>query len=317
MLDAARRAKTTLYVITAFYVAVGFFVAVPAAVGGDRLSAFLGFLIISGALACAYILRSMLRLTAHVCATTETMGAITDTLERLTGAVESLAEATHESASTRLLDLAAFGRGDPDVLAAARLDRDAYPRLVSTMSDEPPAEAEEVSTPQPSKAGARPDAVAPRPAVGTRPQARSQVHSDAARTGANTEVPDAASKGASASLVTTKNLLDEWKVGLRNGDLVACRAVYAALVDLVEPVALAPLTKQLKMLTEQTEQALRRLFTDCAHRHDIEGMLEIGERILRLLPDRPVAGEFHRLKPLLRLKLETDFPVIPPLRLVH
>jgi hypothetical protein len=298
MLDAARRTKATLYVIAAFYVAIGFFVAIPAAMNGDRLSAFLGFLIISGALACTFILRSILRLADHVCTVSENAADVTDNLERLTKAVASLAAAAHESASMRLVDLAAFGRGDPDLLAAARLDRDAYPRLVTTLDDDP-----QVGEPK-VHAGERPGEE-----VNQGGAARDVLAAGA--------TPAPVPGGAPARMVTTKNLLEEWKSGIRNGDLIACRAVYAALVDLVEPDALTPLTQQLDGLTAQAEQALRRLFTDCARRRDIEGMLEIGERIARLLPDRPAAREFRELRPFLRIKLEAGFPAKPPLRLVH
>lgn len=300
LLDAARRTKTTLYVITSFYVGVGFFVAIPAALSGDRLSAFLGFLIISGALACAFILRGMLRLTAYVCAVGETLGGITKNLERLTDATASLAGTAHEAAATRLLDLSSFGSGDPSVLAAARLDRDAFPRLATALEDTPPPPSP--SSPDPR--GASPE---------EKTETRTAPFTNDDQNGDKTErIPV-----EPQSHVTAKNLLREWKVGVRNGDLVACRAVYAALIDLVDAEALRPLTRQLEFLKEQTEQTLRKLFAECAHRRDIEGMLEIGERIGRLLPDRAVADEFRRLKPILRVQLDLATRTVPPLRLVH
>lgn len=73
MLDDSRETKKTLYVVTAFYVAVGFALLVSSAVTGELLGTFLGFVIISGALAVTALLRAVLRIGLRVSAIEERM----------------------------------------------------------------------------------------------------------------------------------------------------------------------------------------------------------------------------------------------------
>jgi hypothetical protein len=287
ILDAARRTRTTLYVITAVYVGIGFFLAVPAAVSGDRLTAFLGFLIISGALAAAAVVGAVIRLTTRITAGGECFEEIRHRLERIECALEALASPGSEGVDAALVDLASFGKGDPGALVAARLDRDAFPRLVTTMEEQPPASS----------------GMDPRLATDTgwpAPSGSTCVDPDADACEASQQEP-AVRTGPG---LTTKDLLREWRLGLRNADLAACRTVYSTLVGMVAPVDLAPLTAQLGRLADQTEIALREAFSACADRRDCAGMLAVGRDIVRLLHDRPVAAEFRRIEPYLVRQLK-------------
>lgn len=66
MADLNRRTRKTVTVVSAFYVVIGFCLAIPAAVDGDRLSTFLGFLIISGALAAGVLISAVFSLGARL-----------------------------------------------------------------------------------------------------------------------------------------------------------------------------------------------------------------------------------------------------------
>jgi len=293
ILDVARHTKRTLYVITAVYVGIGFFLAVPAALSGDRLSTFLGFLIISGALGAAVVVGAVLRLMTRLSAVTETLDDIRDRFERIERATGSGRTADAKPPGTSLIDLAAFGKGDPNVLAAASLG-DVFPRLVTTMEEKPPAEP-----------------------VDPESDASQRNNSD----GGSAHEGDAERQHLSTvtSGITTRNLLREWRLGLSNGDLGACRAVYAALVEMADPADLTPLKEQIDQLADRTEAMLREAFSKCAADRDYAGMLSVGEKICRLLPNRPVAGEFKRLKShlLRRCEQPPESAEAPTLRVVR
>jgi hypothetical protein len=72
----------------------------------------------------------------------------------------------------------------------------------------------------------------------------------------------------------------------------------------------------LQELVDRTEQSLRESFTGRLEARDVEGMLEVGERICELLPDRPVADEFRRIKPQLMSRRRHD-EAKPSLRVVR
>ena len=61
--------------------AIGFMVAVPSAMAGDRLSAFLGFLIVSGALGFVAALTLVLRLSVRVSAIGESIEDVSHFLD--------------------------------------------------------------------------------------------------------------------------------------------------------------------------------------------------------------------------------------------
>ncbi len=288
---ANRRAARTLQIISALYVAVGFFLAIPAALRGDRLSAFLGFLIVSGALVAAAIGRILLRLTDRITALSEGLVGLDERLERIEHVAERLAGDRPDGPPVRHLNLSAIGRGDPSILAAASLDRDVFPRLVTIIGNESAVPSQRAAGSKSGELEAQPEQLAERP------------------------TPEAAPSAA----VTTKNLLREWKLGLDKGDLAACRAVYAALVAVTNPADLQPMTLQLAGLADSTERLLRKSFGQYARDRDYAGMIMVGETICKLLADRPVAADFLRLKPhLLHLREDaTDSSDTSTLRVVQ
>lgn len=288
---ANRRAARTLQIISALYVAVGFFLAIPAALRGDRLSAFLGFLIVSGALVAAAIGRILLRLTDRIAALSDGLVGLDERLERIEHVAERLAGDRPDEPPVRHLNLAAIGRGDPSILAAASLDRDVFPRLVTIPGNESAVPFQRTANSQSGELEVQKE----HPAESPTPEA------------------------APSSAVTTKNLLREWKLGLGREDLAACRAVYAALVAVTNPADLKPLTLQLARLADRTERMLRKSFAQYAHDRDYAGMIMVGETIRKLLADRPVAADFLRLKPhLLHLREHaTDSSDTSTLRVVQ
>ena len=270
-----RRTRKTLYAITGLYVVLGFMIAVPSAWAGDRVNTFLGFLIIGGALGIATAVSVALRSWTQVLQLDTKLGDVFHRLEQIREQLNRLEPPIDKRQHTKLVDLTQVGTGDPSPLVAASLQRDRFPRLVTTMDDQPPAQA---TTPPDRQQPGRPfDPSAP------------------------TELP--------VPSITTINLLREWRIGMRNKDLSICRRVFAAIVDTASPAESEPLRAQLEQLARATEEELRAAFTACAHARDYLGMLEVGQRILAVLPDRPVAGEFANLEPALRRRLlQEDAP---------
>jgi len=109
----------------------------------------------------------------------------------------------------------------------------------------------------------------------------------------------ARSVSAVAEAVAVENLRREWKMACENRDLLRARRILLTLADTAEDDEVERLQAELDELTERTEASLRREFGECAKRRDFEGLLQIGERIRELLPDRPVAEDFARIEPML------------------
>lgn len=166
-----------------------------------------------------------------------------------------------------LVDLA-LGPSNPSALVAATLDRSAFPRLATSIADSSPTEG------------------------------HAHPASDAESTAlwSSEPAPDAA-QGTGRHGLTTLNLMRQWKHGLRSGNLAVCRRTYAALVDASDAQAAASLKRQLDDLVDRVEKALRAEFVASAQRRDYAGLLALGQRIVELLPDRPIAAQFLRLKP--------------------
>ena len=293
MMETSRHTKKTLYVVAAFYVVVGFVAASASALNGDRLGTFLGFLIISGALGTTALLRAVLRIGVRISAMGDAVTEMHARLGRLEAGLNEMSErAGHGGRSAgngggvRMLDLAAMGNGNPDVLAAATLDHEAYPRLVATMEEEPPAQS---------------DAVVVRGEEQSASSWTIQTESD----GACPEEDQAEA--------TTKNLLRQWRVALRDGDLAGCRGLYSALVDAAGVEAVASMGEQIEELADRVERSLREAFSSRVREGDYAGGLAIGERICSLLPDRPVTAEFQRIRPYLlgRLNREASTSDVP------
>ncbi len=99
--------------------------------------------------------------------------------------------------------------------------------------------------------------------------------------------------------VATKNLLRTWVAALRERDLVACREVYATLVDTADPTTVVSLATQLQQLDNQVERSLRAKFSACVRERDYAKAIETGERIRDLWPDGSAARDFERIRPYL------------------
>jgi len=277
-----RRTKRTLNIVAALYVVIGFCVAVPAAFSGNRLNAFLGFLIISGALAAAAVIAPVLRIAARMAAIDDHLRDLRNRLRRIESAAETRRAGERGDTGTRQVNLARLGRGDPAVLAAATLERDVFPRLVATMDEEPPADGSHGAT---------------------KPRSHEATKGACLPAFVPSCLPPTPAASEPSTAVTSINLLREWKAGMREGDLPACRAVYSALVDTVDPPMLASLEEQLELLADRTEASLRLRFAECVRDRDLAGIAEVGEEITRVLPDRPIADEVRRIQPLLLRRL--------------
>ncbi len=310
MMETSRHTKKALYIVAAFYVAVGFVAATASAFNGDRLGTFLGFLIISGALASTALLRAVLRIGVRISAIGEAMEGLNARLNRVEAGLRVVREsrragsveerAAMPAGGIRVLDLAAIGSGDPSVLSAATLDRQAYPRLVTTMDEAPPAQSAVAEAAEHTFIPLRPILTASdeRTLDALETQNETSVQPN--------EMEDAYSDNAEVGGAATKNLLRQWKVALRDGDLAGCRAVYSALIDTAGAEAVASLGAHVEELADRIERSFREAFSLRVRERDYAGALAIGERMCSLLPDRAVVAEFMRVRAHLLRRLHRE-----------
>ena len=286
VLETIRQSRKTS-IVAAAYILAGFVLAATSIFSGDRLGAFLGFVIISGALAFALLLGVVLRVGLRISNLTEHVDAIREKLvhrENLPVEKTCQPDATSPDHPAKMLDLASMGSGDPSELTAATLDRSRFPRLVATMKAQPPAQVYD-------------------------PMADISQQNDPAGTGLNHGKESSHAQG-----VTVKNLFRTWKSAVRDGDLLTCRSVFSTMVDVTGPDQLEQLHRSMEKLADQKENEWRRRFSESLRRQDYAEMLEIGERICSLLPDRPVSQEFVRIKPYLLRRMgrlaDSDVPTL-------
>lgn len=285
--------KRIYHVLAAFVAALGVTVTVVSVDRGDAGDACIGLAIILGAVAAVVVHHALDRLNRSVTALADRLVEIRrrfdDGERRISGErkddpCDSLLVSTSAGASPShaVVDLAAAGHGDPRRIIAATLDRSVYPRLAETLDEQPPA---------------------------TTPDTRNRVPLD--DTGGSD--PEPSEEGAAAAVaapqsdvdgVAHKNVLRIWKQAVRAGDLIACRSVYSILVDTVDPRLVARLEIQMQALADRTEHQLRAQFAQRVRQRDVEGVLRVGDQMCELLPDRPIAEEFRRLKPLLSCNMD-------------
>jgi len=277
IVEAMRDTRKRLYVCTALYVGVGFLVGIPAAINGDRLGAVLGFLFISGALCVALLFHGMSRLAVRVSAIGDSVEDVRTRLDRLSRTMEAVRQPSSHASSPgqpQTIDLAAFGPGDPSSLTAARLDRCDFPRLVTALNEEERTRAEREALSGEFASDAIP----------TEPESSST-------SGEPSEYP--------ADGPINRNLFRAWTTARREGDLLTCRRVFSTIVDTLEPEVVARFGSELDEMDERVSTDLRVEFSERFRERDFAGALAVGERILELLPNHPLAREFERIRSLL------------------
>ncbi len=272
LVESVRRTRNTLYLVAGLYIVVGFVVAAATAMQRDRLGTFLGFLIISGALSMGLVARTALHVLVRIAHIEESLDDFAERVEGLIPLIHANEDAPSVAvaAAESVVDLANVGVGDPELLAAATLDRDVYPRLVTALDQ---------------AAADRPETVV---------QGAHADGSDATETSGHRP-----SNGMNGSRVATRNLLQQWKAALADEDLAQCKRVLSAIVDLADRDAVAPLRIQIRELADRVERRLREQFSHQVRTSDFVAALETGEQICSLLSERPVSAEFERLRPIL------------------
>ena len=266
--------KRIYHVLAAFVVVLGVTVTVVSIGRGDAVAACIGFAIILGAVAVVVLFRALDRLNRSVEALVEVESRRSKVEGRKTEEGRERDTLSPEGTfSNAVVDLAAVGHGDPGRIIAATLDRSVFPRLAETLNEQPPA---------------------------TTPDIQSEVESLRSKVeGRRSDEGGAAAPESDVGGVAHKNVLRIWKQAVRDGDLITGRSVYSILVDTVDPRLVARLEVQMQALADRTEQRLRAQFVERVRQRDVEGVLQVGNQMCELLPDRPIAEEFRRLKPLL------------------
>lgn len=287
MMEKSRRTRQAMYLVASIYVGAGFFVTIPAAIAGNTIIAFLGFLVISGVLAVAAIVNSLLQVSARVGAMEEKIDALTSlhaTMARntQTSTIGSAADAFVQQANNpEIVDLSDAGVEDPSSLAAATLDQEVFPRLV-TESDEP-------SIQDPF----RYDTVA------------SQTHNSIDSESSDDHVAESTANGRNGHSPSFKETMQLWVAARGAGDLSACRAIISSMPESADPDLVETMHEQLDELNETARHSLREKFAEHVRAGEIAGAIEIGERLRELFPDSDLAEEFVQLKPLLEKRIDS------------
>ena len=110
--------------------------------------------------------------------------------------------------------------------------------------------------------------------------------------------------GKNAGARSSDNVQRAWKRAMREGDLVAARLAFSALVESVDPRTIESLRAELTDLQGRTERSLRRSVSECVARQDLDGLLEVIREVRRQLPGNPMADECAKLEPTLRRRME-------------
>ncbi len=285
VMNVIRDTRKTMYVVAAFYVAVGFLFAIVSLAAGALLGTFLGFVIISGTLAATALLRAVLRTDLHLSSMNDALDRQNDRLNRMEATLNQINRAgsatvpTHEEEED-VVNLANAGV-HTEAITAATLDRDAFPRLVSLLGRDSDDQAVE-------NAG---DANDDRPSTFARP---SDERSALERDGEGRAVVPMVES------VASKNVRRAWKLALREGDLVAARQAFSALLETSDRAFVDAMRSELVALTRRTERSLRRAVSECVSRRDVDALIALMKEIRRQLPGHPMADECARLEPALR-----------------
>lgn len=279
MHDAVRRTRRTLYLVVGLYVAIGLVVSCVGALSGDRLSTFLGFMIVGGALGAAAIFNILFRTVSRIGTQDRSAAEMRSSLARIEGVLKEIQSSRQEDDAdrVRMINLASVGGGDPGAITAATLDRGDFPRLVTAMGKDGKSTSD----------SGRPDrAVSDSMTERRAPEAQS-VETPLLRE------------------VHGKDLRRTWSAAMRNGNLITCRSVYAALVDSAEPQAVADMARALEALALRHESRLRRTFAERVQAKQFEEALAMGEEIRSLFGNHPLSDEFERLRPILERRVSS------------
>jgi hypothetical protein len=92
-------------------------------------------------------------------------------------------------------------------------------------------------------------------------------------------------------------MMPRWKAAYHEGDLAACRQVFAAFEPIADADIVRLMREQLDEVVQRTERRLRMQFQQLVRQQRFEESLRVGIEIARLFPDRPIALEFARIKP--------------------
>lgn len=305
VLAVIRRTKIILFVVAGLYVGFGLMygwrsvVSEPAS-SDTIIDAFVGLLIVSGALAGAAVLVSALRLAVRVSAMHDLLQSLEARLLRVEIDPLSRRAANEVPTATQELDLSAIGDGDARSIVAASLDQDLYPRLARRSEG--------------TRLVADEDA---KPFVST--QGRG-IESDRAGTDARkntaTDARDASEHGAfhdqNARVESTAHslgskhlsdddvvgpLLERWEVASGEGDVATCRRVLASLANRADRELVVGLRDELPRIMERAESALREAFAECVRSRDFAGAVTVGDRITESLPESRIARDYDAIKP--------------------
>jgi hypothetical protein len=272
-MEPARHTKRTITIVVCLYVGIGFVVAVSAAVAGQPIGAFLGFLIISGSLVASVVLTGILRLGHELASVNEQLDRVRAEMQALTARESHPTTRQPDTTDDDVLmiDLAALGRGDPSPITAATLNVSTFPRLLRAEDD--PSEDSR------------------------RRELRRQALAIDASLLEGIPAPEQLPRDEQ------RDLVDEWHTAARQGNVAACRDLLATIEPTIDEETTLALRAELRRMELELEESLRERFSALIQALDYAGALAIGERICTQLPDYGIADEFRAIKPHLLRRL--------------
>jgi hypothetical protein len=92
-------------------------------------------------------------------------------------------------------------------------------------------------------------------------------------------------------------MMRRWKSAYREGDLPACREVFSVFEPIADADLVRSMREQLDEVVQRTERRLRLQFQQLVHEQRFEEALRVGDEMEKVLPERPIAQEFARIKP--------------------
>jgi len=273
--------------------AVGLVVSGAGAVTARPLAAGLGFMITSVALVSGVVLGVLFRMRGEIAEITDILAEMRRRLAQSDrdADVEGENDAGEPVPDhTELMDLAASGGGDPASLVAATLDRSTFPRLV---------QAGDSAFPDGSNSRYARGA-----AWGTVSATDEGVRTslgELANRSVRPRVMPGGDGGAERARIRPAGTDPRraWEIALREGDLPACRDLFANLAESASAGVASTLRWQFENLARRIEASLRSRFAECVRNADYGEALSIGGRICTLLPGSRAAGDFRRIEPYL------------------
>jgi hypothetical protein len=258
-----RRGRAASYVFLFLCAGSGLFYGYSSAASGNVLNAVLGGAIALGGSGVALLLLQMMRTASVVVENAEQLDRLGRRLDRFETKLDAALQ-PHDGET----NLSELGSGDPGDLVAASVPASGYPRLAPASASE---RDDNVTIDRTGDHPARPG--------------EQVADGDSVRL----EIPREAPEG--------KSLEDRWQEAFRRADLSACQRILEAAEATLDADRLVSMRQGLEGAVRDRKQQLRDEFAALVRAGRFREAIATGEEIVLLVPDSPMAAEFHKIRP--------------------